>query len=233
MSQQQNILAPSTEATSSKKMLIAMVGIGVICALLIVLAYDGTKERIELLKAEALEKAVFKVLPGVSSSQMFELGPDGKFNPVAKPEGKNPIVFAGYDDAGKFVGVAIESGGQGYADILRILYGYNPHTQTIVGFYVLESKETPGLGDKIDKVEHFLANFKELSAALSDDLSKIRNPIVPVKQGAKTNPWEVECITGATISSRAIGNIIGKSSAEVLPLIFAQKENFEKNPDQK
>ena len=34
----------------SKKMLIAMVGIGVICALLIVLSYEGTKERIEILK---------------------------------------------------------------------------------------------------------------------------------------------------------------------------------------
>lgn len=233
MSQQQTISTPSTANTSSKKMLTAMVGIGVICALLIVLVYDGTKERIEQLRAEALEKAVFRVLPGVSSSQMFELGADGIFKPVTKPEGKNPVVFAGYNDAGEFLGVAIEGSGQGYADIIRILYGYNPKTQTIVGFYVLESKETPGLGDKIEKVEHFLANFTELSAKLTADFSQIENQIIPVKQGAKTNPWEVEGITGATISSRAIGNILGESTATMVPLIFAQKENFKKNPHQK
>lgn len=231
MSQQHRISPLSTANTSSKKMLIAMVGIGVICALLIVIVYDGTKTRIEQLRAEALEKAVFRVLPGVSSSQMFELGSDGIFKPVTKPEGKNPVVFAGYNDAGEFLGVAIEASGQGYADIIRILYGYNPETETIVGFYVLESKETPGLGDKIEKVEHFLSNFTELSAKLSDDLTNIQNTITTVKQGSKTNPWEVEGITGATISSRAIGNILGENTAKMVPLIFAQKEIFKKNPD--
>ena len=38
-------------------MLRAMAGIGLICALLIVLTFEGTLPRIERLKAEALEKA--------------------------------------------------------------------------------------------------------------------------------------------------------------------------------
>ena len=49
---------------------------------------------------------------------------------------------------------------QGYADVVRVLYGYDPACACIVGMTVLESKETPGLGDKIDTDPDFLLNFK-------------------------------------------------------------------------
>lgn len=222
-------VSPQTNPSEeSKKMLIAMVSIGIFCALLIVLVYEGTKERIDRLRTEALEKAVFKVLPGISSTRMFLLGGDENFTPIEAPDGKNPVVYAGYDDIGEFIGVAIEASGQGYADVIRILYGYNPHSQTIMGFYVLESKETPGLGDKIEKDETFLSNFKALSVKLDPESAQIQNKVIPVKQGGKSNPWEVEGITGATISSRAIGNIIGESSSVMVPLIYNQIETFKK-----
>jgi electron transport complex protein RnfG len=41
-----------------------------------------------------------------------------------------------------------------------LLFGYDPEQQKIVGFYVLESKETPGIGDKIEK-DPFLSNMKQ------------------------------------------------------------------------
>lgn len=219
---------PTHQETSqgSKKMLTAMVGIGVFCALLIVLTYEGTKERIERLKAEALEQAVFRVLPGISQTKIFELTDDGNFIPSDGKDRSKKLVYAGFGDDGTLKGIAIEASGQGYADVIRILYGYNPFTQTVVGMYVLESKETPGLGDKIEKDENFLSNFKALSVALSEDLTRIENKVVPVKQGSKTNPWEVDGITGATISSRAIGHIIGESSATIIPLIYNQLEKF-------
>jgi electron transport complex protein RnfG len=226
MSANKTISTQPNPTEGSKKMLIAMVGIGVICALLIVLSYEGTKERIEVLKSEALEKAVFKVVPGISKTRIFELTAEGTFVLSDGKDRSKTLVYAGYDDSDAFKGIAIEASGQGYADILRILYGYDPESQNVVGFYVLESKETPGLGDKIEKDEDFLANFKALTVSLTADLSKIQNPVVPVKSGLKKNPWEVDGITGATISSRAIGNIIGESSAKMIPLIYSQKETF-------
>lgn len=226
MSQHKTIPSPIESSQGSKKMLTAMVGIGVFCALLIVLTYEGTKERIERLKAEALEKAVFKVVPGISQTRIFELTADGIFTPSDGKDRSKKLVYAGFGDDGSLKGMAIEASGQGYADVIRILYGYNPSTQTVVGMYVLESKETPGLGDKIEKDENFLANFKALSVALSEDLTRIENKVVPVKQGSKTKPWEVDGITGATISARAIGNIIGESSAIMIPLIYNQLEKF-------
>jgi electron transport complex protein RnfG len=98
---------------------------------------------------------------------------------------------------------------------------------------VLESKETPGLGDKIEKEEDFLANFNALDVQLNADLTQVENKVIPVKQGGKTQPWEVEGITGATISSRTIGNILGESTAIMVPLIYHQRDSFKVTPDQK
>jgi electron transport complex protein RnfG len=226
-------ISPATQTNDgSKKMLIAMVGIGVVCALLIVFTYEGTFGRIEKLKAEALEEAVFKVLPGITKTGIFELTPDGKFIPSDGKDRTKTLVYAGYDDQNTLKGIAIEASGQGYADILKILYGYDPVLETIIGFYVLESKETPGLGDKIEKDENFLANFNGLTVTLNEDFTQVVNKVVPVKFGTKENTWEVEGITGATISSRAIGNIIGESTSTIIPLIYQQQENFKSVPKQ-
>jgi electron transport complex protein RnfG len=93
----------------------------------------------------------------------------------------------------------------------------------------LESKETPGLGDKIEKDAGFHANFAALDVSLTDDFSAPRNTIITVKAGHKKNPWEVDGITGATISSRAIGNILAASTRQTVPLIFKNKSILEKS----
>jgi electron transport complex protein RnfG len=212
---------------NSAKMLRAMVGIGLMCALMIVLTFEGTKPRIARLRAEALEQAVFKVLPGITTMQPYELTGDNTFS-AADGETEGPVVYAGYDEKGEFAGVAIEASGQGYADIIRILYGYHPEEQAVVGFYVLESKETPGLGDKIEKDQNFLANFEALDVSLAENGESLLNVVEPVKSGEKDDPWEVDCITGATISSRAIGDMLGESTQRWIPLIYQNRETFVK-----
>ena len=75
---------------------------------------------------------------------------------------------------------------------------------------VLESKETPGLGDKIYKDADFVANFSALSADPQ---------IVTVKKGTRSAANEVDAITGATISSEAVVNILNRSTVEWIPLL--------------
>lgn len=219
----------NTKPVSSLKMLRAMVGIGIMCALMIVLTFEGTLPRIEKLKAEALEKAIFKVIPGSATKITYQLDQNKTFTEADDEDKEAQLVYAGYDENGKLAGLAIEASGIGFADVLRILYGYDPEKQAVVGFYVLESKETPGLGDKIEKDDNFLANFEALDVSLTEDLSALKNMVVPVKNGAKESPWEVDCITGATISSRAIGNILGASTQKWIPLLYENKETFEKD----
>ncbi len=216
----------SGPADNSLKMLRAMVGIGILCALMIVMTFQGTKPIIKENRAEALQKAIFRVLPGAQTAQTFRLTEDNAFVPVEEEGAEGELVYAGYNENGELVGVAIEAAGQGYADIIRILYGYDPEQQEVIGFYVLESKETPGLGDKIEKSPEFLANFEGLDVTLNEEKTGLKHEVVTVKQGAKENPWEVEGITGATISSRAIGDIIDESAARWAPLIYKNTEDF-------
>ena len=217
---------------SSMKMLVAMVGIGVMCALLIVLTFEFTGPAIAKNKAEALEKAIFKVLPGISEKADFQIDENMSFiEPVAEDK-EAKMVYAGYDDQGDLVGLAIEASGIGFADVIKILYGYDPNAQKVIGFYVLESKETPGLGDKIEKDEVFLENFKALDVTLVEDLTALKNEVITVKKGAKENPWEIDAITGATISSRAIGDILGESTKFWMPLIYNAQEALQKPKDE-
>ena len=218
----------------STKMLKAMVGIGVLSALLIVVTFELTQPRVQRLKAEALEKAIFEVLPGAVSSRTFGVNTEGKLIAPDTDEAPVSVVYAGYDAADQLVGYAVEASGQGYADKIRILYGYAPEKQQIIGFRVLESKETPGLGDKIEKEQRFLDNFRALDVGLNKE-GNLANKVTTVKQGAKVNAWEIDGITGATISSRAIGDIIGSSTEEVIPLLFdnyKMMETPEANPKQ-
>ncbi len=218
-------LNTKTEA-SSTKMLIAMVGIGIVCALLIVFTYEQTLPIIEKNKKEALEKAIFKVVPGISATRTFQLTNANELIIADGKDEKAKLVYAGYNKQNELVGVALEGAGQGYADIIKVLYGYNVNTQKIIGFYVLETKETPGLGDKIEKDQHFLDNFKALDAELTEDGTALKNKVITVKNGAKINAWEIDGITGATISSRAIGDLMGESTKFWLPIIQKNKDKL-------
>lgn len=224
MSEENKLIKSESEGTF--KMLRAMVGIGIICAFLIVMTFEGTKPRIAKNKAEALEKAIFKVVPGMVEKENFIWSEaQGIMNEGETQEGE--LIYAGYDQDGNLKGLVIEASGQGFADILKILYGYDPNTEKIIGFYVLESKETPGLGDKIEKDENFLSNFKALDVSLDAD-GTLKNKIETVKNGKKTAPWQIDGITGATISSRAIGDIINVSTSEWIPRLKENVNSFKK-----
>jgi electron transport complex protein RnfG len=92
---------------------------------------------------------------------------------------------------------------------------------------VLESRETPGLGDKVETDPDFLANFNCLDAALDPDGTAVANPIVTVKNGKKTDPWQIDGISGATVTSAAIGNGLRKSTVEMLPLLARHRDSLQ------
>lgn len=179
---------------------------GLLSGLIIVLVYLGTLERIQENRANALQEAIFKVLPGTKKIEPFALK-DGKLATFAGRVGApstDPLVYRGLDDSGKPTGYAVPAEGPGFQDTIKLLYGYDPARRAVIGMEVLESRETPGLGDKIIFDPHFKANFVELKVAPKIEL---------VKKGEKTAPNQVDAITGATISSRAVVTILSKSNA--------------------
>lgn len=180
---------------------------GLLSGLALVVAYEQTLPVILENRAAALRVAVLRVVPGATEMQRLSVV-DGKL--VAQAKGEGDAIYAAYGEGGTFVGYAIPSAGNGFADVISLLYGYDPGKQAIVGFSVLESRETPGLGDKIYKDVSFTDNFRELLVSPT---------IVPVKHGKKTAANEVDCITGATISSKAVVRILNEGNARWLGLL--------------
>jgi electron transport complex protein RnfG len=205
----------------------AMVGVGVCCGLLVVSAFQVTRPAIERNKAEALQSAIFRVLPDATTSTAFVLNESGGFSVHDAKGAGEGLIYAGYDGDRKLVGFAVEARGMGYQDVISLIYGYSFAKEAITGIQVLESKETPGLGDKIETDPDFLENFERLDVSLAEDGSALRNPIVAVGHGKKGNPWEVDGITGATISSKAIANILNTSAQHWAPRIRANLRDFE------
>ncbi len=128
-------------------------------------------------------------------------------------------VFLSYDEEMQLVGAVITAEGMGYQDNIRVLYSYSFDLHAIVGFMILDSKETPGLGDRVEVEPHFIANFEALDVRLNDAGDALNNSIITVKQGEKTEPWQLDGITGATITSEAIGNILNDSANVLVPIL--------------
>ena len=186
---------------SSLRLVLTLAIAGLVSGIAIIGIYESTLPTITANKARELREAVFKVLPGVSQMQALVYR-DGELIAVAKPDKDEPVIYGGYDEAHEFVGYAMPAAGPGFQDTIAILYGYEPGQKLVVGMEVLESRETPGLGDKIYKDAVWVSGFSALS---------VEPEIVAVKKGTKSNPNEIDAITGATISSKAVVRIINEA----------------------
>lgn len=220
--------AAAPQTVSAWAMYRAMVGVGLLCGLLIVTVYQATLPAITRNKAEALQKAIFRVLPDAASFQTWTFAEGGGFTQVDGAAGEDAgAIYVGRTDAGALAGFAIPAQGMGYQDVIHVLYGTSGEGDAVVGLQVLETKETPGLGDRIQSDEAFLANFVHLDVTLLPDGSAPAHPIEAVKHGEKQHPWQIDGITGATISSKAIAEILRKSTEQWAPRIRADLARFQ------
>lgn len=191
--------------------------IATISGLLVVIAVEITRPQIAENQRIAIEQAIFQVIPNVAQWQEYRLN---KESLIPVNEADNGIsIYIGFDQQGALTGFAAEAAAQGYADTIKLLYGYNPDCECITGIKILKSAETPGLGDKIFKDLDFTNNFKALDAKLNTEQSALKNSIMAVKHGKKTKPWQIDAISGATISSRAVGKALNNSAQYLLPRV--------------
>jgi len=203
----------------------AIVGIGMLCALLIVGIYQATAERIAENEAQALAEAVAAVLPTAQVLRSIAVASDGGIADVDASLQKLPA-FVGYDQSGKLAGVAITAAGMGYQDTIQVIYAYSFSDSAIVGLRVLQSLETPGLGDKIETDPNFVANFEQLDVSLSAAGNELAHAVETVPNGSKEHPWQIDAITGATVSSEAIGKILDTSAQQWVPLLVRHREQL-------
>jgi electron transport complex protein RnfG len=105
---------------------------------------------------------------------------------------------------GKQAGWVVKTTGQGYADKIELLIGFDSVAETITGLFVLDQKETPGLGNKIIKSEWRDQFIKK----------ETNRNLVAKKRGARASN-EIDAITGATVSSKSVCTIINKTVSDL------------------
>ncbi|HSQ41238.1 MAG TPA: FMN-binding protein [Fibrobacteraceae bacterium] len=183
---------------SSLRMALTLVAISIWSGTMIVLTYNLTAPLIAKNQDTLIREAALEVCPNAV-----------RINPVLD-SASGVRFFLAWDKDSSLAGVAMEADGKGFGDRVRVLYAYNPSIQCIIGFKVVESKETPGIGDRISSDSSFLANFQNLD---------ITHPLVAVKHGHKSQPWEIDGISGATISSKAVAKLLQASVETRLPVV--------------
>jgi electron transport complex protein RnfG len=200
----------------------ALVGIGVICAVLLVITSKTTAPMIARKNEAFLQRSISAIFPNAVKNVPYRQTQTGDF----QLQQKTGDIYAVYDARQQLLGFAIKAQGMGYQDTIQLLYGYSPQQQALVGMKILDSRETPGLGDRTGKDPRFLQNFNQLPVALAPDGQRLLHTIVSVKSGSKTEAWQIDSISGATISSRAVTDIIRTSTEYWIPALANHLQAF-------
>lgn len=180
-----------------------------VAGLAIVGIHQWAQPRIEAHRARELAAAVREVL-GEPEHYETRWVVDGALRdslPASTDSASATRVYAGFDADGSLLGYAVTGEKPGYQDVVGLIFGYEPRSGRVLGMKVLESKETPGLGAKIMTDSAFVGEFEG-----------VEPPLEGVK-GNGDGPHEVDMITGATISSEAVIDIINERLRAVGPAL--------------
>jgi len=147
--------------------------------------------------------AVMEVVPGGSSSR-----------PLAEVLPGTPADLDAYEvlgPDGQTKGWAVVGTGTGFADKIRLIVSFTPDLGQTVGLKVLKDAETPGLGTEI-RAGAFPDQFYGRGGRPAPSLATHELKVVKSVPGA---PHEVQSITGATISAKAVVAIVNQGAGRL------------------
>jgi len=203
--------APPPPSVPASRLLMTLAFGGAFAGLLIATVYEKTLPAIQRYADAKVEGAVNEVLGKPARIETLYLLGDRLSRTPPKGVELREITkaYVGFNDKDVRVGVAVEAAEPGFADEVRLMIGFDPATATLTGFSMLGQKETPGLGDKIEKDAAFRNAFKGKGTPLRGT------------KNATTDATMVQTITGATISSRTVIQIINHAVALWQPRLLA------------
>jgi len=161
-----------------KKLILTLTILGIISALSLAFVFEWTTPIIEKHQEVARKEAIMAVLP--NSDSYTEVVKDGTTFYEGNKDGE----------------VAMLTSGGGFQGEIELMLGANPSQGKIFAIQVLNHQETPGLGAYITG-EDYENNFIDKPFG---DYKVVKRPV--------SSPMEVEAISGATISSAKVTNII-------------------------
>ena len=145
--------------------------------------------------ADIYETVEGKLEPDVRAAVEEALLADKRYVDVG---GEEPMLLFVVKRGDKPHAAAIESFGQGFGGMLGVMVGFELETGNIAGVGITTLSETPGLGTRVTEPA-FTDQFGGMS---KDTIFKVK------KDGG-----QVDGISGATISSRAVAEAIGQAKA--------------------
>ena len=196
-------------ATPSWRLLVTLGVAGALAGLLVVLVYRWTITPIEAHRGTIVQQAISEVLQQPARWDTLYLEGGRLTAKPTRPTAELQRVFQGYDPSGHRVGVAVLAAEPGFTEIVSPIFAFEPESGHLLGMKVLDQKETPGLGEKIEKDTGFVRQF-----------SRVVAPLKAVKRHTG-DASEVDVISGATISSRAVVRIINNAIARWRPLLLS------------
>jgi electron transport complex protein RnfG len=151
-----------------------------------------------------------QLIPGANAGKTQEV-------PLELKPGKQTIVFHAFSEQGEPMGWVIPANGLGFADKILLLVGVTEDLEKLTGLYVLDQKETPGLGNYITE-KPFTGQFVGLSAT---------QPLQVVKMDAASDQNQVTAVTGATISSVSVATIVNQALTDFRSALTSTLSNHE------
>lgn len=188
---------------NTAKIIIVLTLITIISGGVLAILDSYTKPRIEAYKTEAKNEAVSDVLPK---------------NVKIETLVKNDLTYYKASKNKEVVAYAFQVSGGGYQSELVLMVGVSADFSEIIAAKILSQVETPGLGTKIENDPSnkedpgwFMNQFKDLT--VDPEIIYVKN-IKPSKKN------EIQAITGATISSAAIVDILNKGIQKYKAIIL-------------
>lgn len=193
----------------SARMILVLTLVGLISGGFLAGVATLTKERIALNVQAEIEEAIKEVVDDAAVNQVVH-------------EEKDLLIYRELDEDGKLVGFAVQATGVGFQDKITLMFGLDASLKEITGLTIIDQKETPGLGAKIEEWEAFLKFWENRDAA---GQLALRKP--PASTINELLPTEINTITAATISSKKVLEIVNLSLERVRELIKQGKMNPE------
>ena len=168
--------------------------VAAVCTSLVAITWQLTAVRIEANKVAWLERSLQPALAGLFfdsnvTESMIILPP-----PHELPGNQAAIVYRVYAEEQPVAALFVVSARDGYAGPIRLLIGIEMDG-SITGVRVLEHRETPGLGDRIETTKS--------DWVLQFDGHSLHNP-EPGDWAIKDDGGDFDQLTGASVTPRAI-----------------------------
>lgn len=177
-----------------------------------------TKGRIDAVTVEQQRELLREVVP----QHYFDNDLLGTCKDIKHPEATylNKLFFA--KKQGNLTAYAIQATApDGYSGNIVLLIGIQPDGK-VLGVRTLEHKETPGLGDKIEKrVSNWIDAFSNKEFRLDNE----------AQWAVKKDGGQFDQFTGATITPRAVVNTVRQSAKWVITELKEQPQYIEKLSD--